>query len=818
MNFISRAVSLLFCLGCALLLPSCGSGLQDDIVADRAAPSSTGALQVTEKSFDQLVPIYRFARISNGAYFYTGSAAEAAFIKDTNTDFRFEGIAFYGPASGGTTVFRFANLTNGGYFYTSSVAERDYVLTDPVFSRRFRLDTATFQIANESDNSRVPVYRLANLVNGAYLYTTNIDEVDYAVNTLRIWRDEGVKYFATASAGVLGATDPGQTGVGIINPGVSGKLYYEAPGQYVELDIATGVERVMRPRGVGLGVSSDGEDFLMATRFSPFIGFGSSAEELTLFDRDGVTKKRWFKGEGFSGPTLLSPDKRHILVEWSASSRGDEVGVSYPTLFNVSDGTVFKRYVNYGAYQWMPDGRLLLARGDSLYLADKNIGTPTLLKRFAGDSPRDMRVSPDGTKIAMTLFANTVNSGSSSSDRHVWVMNVDGSNLRQLTTSNGNEDVGDFSPDSRSMIATQGIAYAAIGPGYVFAGCPESYWVPLNIPAPANLTANNPAPAQKLYSRDEDGDVRSKLCHFSRPYWRNKSVQPQVLGSAPRGGGLNRGFLGTLWYRFAGDIFKTDMQTGTTNILLPKTQGANIHVSLDGTEITFYDRFAPADPSDTDIIFLNTLGTKIGGFTFPEDFSGQVKQSPDKTKFAVEWHSIDLGDEGGISVVTVFTRQGQILARFFDVNSWEWLPDGRLAMISYDELITTNIPIPNVRTTVPTTVLKILPDYGSRLVFSRDGRKLAFAMQGSVFTMNIDGTGMKKLTSADRPVTLGDFSPDGRYLLVESADTPYAAWVVPVDAERVFLGPGSPNSVTRIRSVENGSVRNLYPSGSVSWR
>jgi Tol biopolymer transport system component len=813
MSLTARFSQLFFCFIATFLLISCGSGLENSVDTE---PVQTN--QATEKSVSQLVPIFRFARISNGAYFYTGSAAEADAIKLGNPDFRFEGIAFYGNASGGTTVFRFANLTNGGYFYTASLAERDYVLTDPFFSRRFRLDAATFQIANENDNSKVPVYRLANLVNGAYLYTTNAAEVDYAVNTLRIWRDEGIKYYVAASAGAPGATDPGQAGLSGINPNVSGKLYYEAPGHYVELDLATGVERILRPRGVGLGVSADGEDFLMTTRFSPYISFGSSAEELTLFDRDGVTKQRWFKGEGFSGPTLLSPDKKHILVEWSASSRGDEVGVSVPTLFNVSDGTVFKRFIDYDAYQWMPDGRILLARGDALYLADKTIGTPTLLKRFTNDYPRALRVSPDGTKIAMTLLANTVNSGSSSSDRHVWVMNVDGSNLRQLTTSNGNEDVGDFSPDSQSMIVTQGIAFTAIGPGYIFAGCPESYWIPLNTTAPANLTANNPAPAQQLYSRDEDGDVRSKLCHFSRPYWRNKSVQPQVIGSSSTGSGLNKGLMGSLWYRFAGDIFKTDLFTGATNLLLPKTQGANIHVSLDGTEITFYDRFGPADPSDNDIVYLNTSGAKIGGFTYPEDFSGQVKQSPDKTKFAVEWHSIDLGDEGGVSVVTVFTRQGQILARFFDVNSWEWLPDGRLAMISYDELIITNVAIPNVRSTVPTTVLKILPDYGSRLVSSRDGRKLAFVMQGSVFTMNIDGSGMKKLTSADRPVTLGDFSPDGRFLLVESADTPYAAWVVSVDAERVFLGPGSPSSVTRIRSVENGSVRNLYPSGSVSWR
>jgi WD40 repeat protein len=614
------------------------------------------------------------------------------------------------------------------------------------------------------------------------------------------------------------ATDPGQGGLSIINPNVTGKLYYQAPGQYVELDIATGVERRIRGNGAGFSVSADGDDFLMTDRFSPFLSLGSSRAELSLFDRDGATKKSWFKLDGFGGPALLSPDKKSILVEWSSTDNGDTVGVAVPTIFNVENGTITARFSGYGSYEWMPDGRILLTRGDSIYLVDRNLSAPTLLKSFPGDAPRSIKISPNGSKIAFSLFANTVKSGSSADDRHVWIMNFDGTGLRQLVTSIGNEDVGDFSPDGNYMILTQGIAYAAIGPGYVFAGCPESYLVPLNATEPINLTAANPAPALKLKSRDTDGDVREKLCHFSRPYWRNKPQQTQVAGSKPLGGGLNQGLFGTLWYRFAGDIFRTDLASGATSTLLPKTQGADVHVSLDGTEITFYDRFAPSNPSNEEIIFLNTSGARIGGFTYRESFSGRVKQSPDKTKFAVEWHSIDLGDAGGVNVVTVFTRDGTILSRFFDVNSWEWLPDGRLAMISYDELIVTNTAIPNTSTVVPTTVIKVLPDYAGGLTVSRDGRKFAVNMNGSIWMMNVDGTQMKKLTSSDRPVTTGGFSPDGKHFLVESSDTPYAAWAVPVDAERVFVGAGSPSSVIRIRSVENGSERNIYPSGSVSWR
>jgi Repeat of unknown function (DUF5648) len=178
------------CSAVLVSLAACGSGGLDN----GKTITSANADSRSEKAVGNVVPIYRFARISNGAYFYTGSSLEAEQIKATYSDFRYEGIAFYGYDSGARTVYRFANLKNGGYFYTASVIERDYVLNDPYEKTRFRLDTATFQVAPETDTTALPVYRLANLVNGAYLHTSSAAEVSYAVNTLGIWRDEGLKF------------------------------------------------------------------------------------------------------------------------------------------------------------------------------------------------------------------------------------------------------------------------------------------------------------------------------------------------------------------------------------------------------------------------------------------------------------------------------------------------------------------------------------------------------------------------------------------------------------------------------------------------
>jgi hypothetical protein len=199
-NFLSInfSLSIFFSVFVSSFLAACGSGVDVQSAGQQAALSNTQSVSV--KAVANITPIYRFARLSNGAYFYTGSKTESDYIQATNVDFRYEGIAFYGYESGGRTVFRFANVTNGGYFYTASVAERDAVLAHPVYSQRFRLDNATFQVALESDTSALPVYRLANLVNGAYLYTTSAAEVSYAVNQLRIWRDEGMQFSVPAAS------------------------------------------------------------------------------------------------------------------------------------------------------------------------------------------------------------------------------------------------------------------------------------------------------------------------------------------------------------------------------------------------------------------------------------------------------------------------------------------------------------------------------------------------------------------------------------------------------------------------------------------
>jgi hypothetical protein len=96
----------------------------------------------------------------------------------------------------GTPVYRFANLSNGGYFYTGSAAERDATIAN---YPNMRFEGSTFSVAEPGTGGALPVYRLANLNNGAYLYTTSPQERAAAVG-LGFWRDEGISFHAPGTA------------------------------------------------------------------------------------------------------------------------------------------------------------------------------------------------------------------------------------------------------------------------------------------------------------------------------------------------------------------------------------------------------------------------------------------------------------------------------------------------------------------------------------------------------------------------------------------------------------------------------------------
>ena len=126
---------------------------------------------------------------------------------------------------------------------------------------------------------------------------------------------------------------------------------------------------------------------------------------------------------------------------------------------------------------WLPDNSILVAFNDQYILkSDPPYSSLSLVKEMNYEQWGNLRVSMDGQKISLYIGNN------------IYLMNVDGSELVQVTESDGTENFGEFSPDGR---------YLLVGADYVHApNAGLSNWRLKIIPADG-----------KLYNLDEDTEV-----------------------------------------------------------------------------------------------------------------------------------------------------------------------------------------------------------------------------------------------------------------------------------------------------------------------
>lgn len=167
----------------AFLIIACGTA---EALIEVSVNSEQAVRVPSEKALGDPVPVHRFAKISNGAYFYTANQAEFENVVNNYPDFRYEGVAFQASAAGGTPVFRYAKTDTGAYFYTTSVEEKAVIAAN---YPNFRYEGEVF---NVPASGGAPMYRLANLSNGAYLYTASLEEYNYAQTVG--FRGEGQKF------------------------------------------------------------------------------------------------------------------------------------------------------------------------------------------------------------------------------------------------------------------------------------------------------------------------------------------------------------------------------------------------------------------------------------------------------------------------------------------------------------------------------------------------------------------------------------------------------------------------------------------------
>ncbi|WP_242328044.1 InlB B-repeat-containing protein [Lactococcus lactis] len=139
----------------------------------------------TAKFTEIKVAMYRLYNPNSGEHFYTASSYERDSLK--KSEWRYEGIGWYGPANGnGKPVYRLYNPNAGDHHYTLSSYERDSL----------KKSGWRYEGVGWYSKGTVPLYRQynPNAKSGAHNYTTNKFENDMLIKVG--WRAEGIGWYA----------------------------------------------------------------------------------------------------------------------------------------------------------------------------------------------------------------------------------------------------------------------------------------------------------------------------------------------------------------------------------------------------------------------------------------------------------------------------------------------------------------------------------------------------------------------------------------------------------------------------------------------
>lgn len=242
--------------------------------------------------------------------------------------------------------------------------------------------------------------------------------------------------------------------------------------------------------------------------------------------------------------------------------------------------------------------------------------------------------------------------------------------------------------------------------------------------------------------------------------------------------------------------------------------GSDKIVDLNLASGALRSRFEGRDPfrsASGETVFVNNTGALViagaGGtatttIAVPEglDRPDSPAVSPDGSRIAFHVQPVYYD-----SRVLVATRTGKIIAEYKDVTEPNWTPDGRLLVAKSTKtegakpgIFLSDADLKQIKRIDPDL------DSASQPAASPDGRRIAFVHHGHIWLMNLDGGGVKQLSSSNSGEKSPSWSPDGKWLAAAK--------------ERdgvVLLISASSGKIITAKSKDNDS---LQSSGRLNWR
>lgn len=289
-----------------------------------------------------------------------------------------------------------------------------------------------------------------------------------------------------------------QPGGGGNGYGFTGNIIFNwATDGILKINLATGKGSTVLPENTGRygwDISMDGSLLLQSTDAPSSVNNWEEANLYTLSKlSDGtiVSQFVYYPANGDLTNGYLSADKSMIAVQPTFDDGIVILDINGKQLHDLT-GFAGQTFGHDTQIAWMPDNSLLFTIGESIYRTNTDFTKATLIKTLNFTSWGDMSVSADGKKIAFD------------GGNHIWMMNSDGSNLVQVTTSDNVEKTSAFSPDGK---------YLLIGTDWHQTGSFGSIWYLAIIPADGQTyNVNKGADKRVIFIKDSEGADGGQAC------------------------------------------------------------------------------------------------------------------------------------------------------------------------------------------------------------------------------------------------------------------------------------------------------------------
>lgn len=162
--------------------------------------------------------------------------------------------------------------------------------------------------------------------------------------------------------------------------------------------------------------SITGEEFVETIQGCDYIGYHTFSDCMLIHNSSGELVTRIDVPNEALGPAKISTDGMFIAISVQNTYYDGLDFITEPKQVRIytRDGFLVdssSQEIGHGGFDWLPDGRLIFAYGQSLYITQDTSAQGELVMTFAQSEgvPDQLSVSPDGRHLALTLLTYNEN-------------------------------------------------------------------------------------------------------------------------------------------------------------------------------------------------------------------------------------------------------------------------------------------------------------------------------------------------------------------------------------------------------------------------